>query len=269
MSNQEPFYLVRERMHVEVKKRNEKHGDEDVSAYDVILSAAMANAILAKLNPELRPALYTQEQAAMVEHSATPVSGQAASIDTPDFRDMVISASTELVNNYAGKHTAKLVQFIDSRPRSEDSRADALEAARIAYASEFPPNVDGEPDVGNIHANIRKLKDALATTAAPERSGQAAQPQPAIQTPGEDVCHSPVCDDRCSFPRCMGPAPAPAIQAQPLTDAAHPELTPMFLANAAMCIESPGDVQTRVKRDILKKLLRISAELQDSKKAKS
>ena len=67
MSNQEPFYLVRERMHVEVKKRNEKHGDEDVSAYDVILSAAMANAILAKLNPELRPALYTQEQGDLID----------------------------------------------------------------------------------------------------------------------------------------------------------------------------------------------------------
>lgn len=25
-----------------------------------------------------------------------------------------------------------------------------------------------------------------------------------------DVCHSPVCDDRCRFPNCMGPAPAPA-----------------------------------------------------------
>lgn len=31
-------------------------------------------------------------------------------------------------------------------------------AARIAYASEFPLDADGEPDVGNIHANIRKLK---------------------------------------------------------------------------------------------------------------
>ena len=33
-----------------------------------------------------------------------------------------------------------------------------LEAARMAYASEFPLNADGEPDVGNIHANIRALK---------------------------------------------------------------------------------------------------------------
>lgn len=36
-----------------------------------------------------------------------------------------------------------------------------LEAARLAYASEFPSGPDGQPDVGSIHANIRALKDAL------------------------------------------------------------------------------------------------------------
>jgi hypothetical protein len=35
---------------------------------------------------------------------------------------------------------------------------DELRAARFAYASEFPLNEDGEPDVGSIHANIRALK---------------------------------------------------------------------------------------------------------------
>ena len=38
------------------------------------------------------------------------------------------------------------------------NRVSELEAARIAYASEFPLTTDGDPDVGNIHANIRKLK---------------------------------------------------------------------------------------------------------------
>jgi hypothetical protein len=42
------------------------------------------------------------------------------------------------------------------------ARIAELEAARIAYASEFPLNADGEPDVGNIHANIRKLKSDVA-----------------------------------------------------------------------------------------------------------
>jgi hypothetical protein len=35
---------------------------------------------------------------------------------------------------------------------------DALKAARIAYASEFPADENGDPDVGNIHANIRAMK---------------------------------------------------------------------------------------------------------------
>ncbi|MFW6855311.1 hypothetical protein ACODYM_28890 [Burkholderia gladioli] len=38
----------------------------------------------------------------------------------------------------------------------------ALNAARIAYASEFPADAEGEPDVGNIHSNIRALKSELA-----------------------------------------------------------------------------------------------------------
>lgn len=67
MSNQEPFYLVRDRMLVKVKLRTEKHGDEDVNAYDVMLQGAFANAVLLKLDPELRPALYTQEQSDMLD----------------------------------------------------------------------------------------------------------------------------------------------------------------------------------------------------------
>lgn len=67
MSNQEPFYLHRDRMSVKVKLRTEKHGEEDVNAYDVMLHGAFANAVLLKLNPDLRPMLYTQEQADMLD----------------------------------------------------------------------------------------------------------------------------------------------------------------------------------------------------------
>lgn len=70
MSNQEPFYLVRERMNIKVKMRTEKHGDEDVSAYDVLLAGAFANAILLKLDPELRPALYAMEQGDLIDTTA-------------------------------------------------------------------------------------------------------------------------------------------------------------------------------------------------------
>jgi hypothetical protein len=45
------------------------------------------------------------------------------------------------------------------------NRVSELEAARIAYASEFPLSADGEPDVGNIHANIRALKVAFEAEA--------------------------------------------------------------------------------------------------------
>ncbi|MNV47568.1 hypothetical protein D3C71_1394410 [compost metagenome] len=39
-----------------------------------------------------------------------------------------------------------------------ESRTAGLEAARLAYANEFPQDEKGDPDVGSIHANIRKLK---------------------------------------------------------------------------------------------------------------
>lgn len=70
MSQQEPFYLIREPMLVKVKKRDEKHGDTTVAAYDLVLAGAFANAILAKLNPELRPALYTMEQGDLIDTTA-------------------------------------------------------------------------------------------------------------------------------------------------------------------------------------------------------
>lgn len=67
MSNQEPFYLTRDRMSVKVKLRTEKHGDDDVNAYDVMLCGAFPNAVLLKLNPDLRPFLYTQEQSDLLD----------------------------------------------------------------------------------------------------------------------------------------------------------------------------------------------------------
>lgn len=67
MTDKEPFYLTRDRMHVKVKLRTEKHGDEDVNAYDVILLGAFPNAILLKLDPDLRPHLYAQEQEDIVD----------------------------------------------------------------------------------------------------------------------------------------------------------------------------------------------------------
>ena len=45
---------------------------------------------------------------------------------------------------------------------SMQNRVSELEAARIAYASEFQPDAEGLPDTGNIHANIRAMKARVA-----------------------------------------------------------------------------------------------------------
>lgn len=61
---------------------------------------------------------------------------------------------------------------------SEAVRVHQLEAARIAYASEFPPDEHGDPDVSSIHANIRKLKaqySAARNAALEEAADFSAQ----------------------------------------------------------------------------------------------
>lgn len=50
--------------------------------------------------------------------------------------------------------------------KQQAARIAELESARIAYASEFPLNADGEPDVGNVHANIRAMKARVENLAA-------------------------------------------------------------------------------------------------------
>ena len=59
-----------------------------------------------------------------------------------------------------GEKSARELISLAKQAEIDELRANLAEhkAARIAYASEFPLDADGEPDVGNIHANIRKLK---------------------------------------------------------------------------------------------------------------
>ncbi|WP_249207042.1 helix-turn-helix domain-containing protein [Burkholderia cenocepacia] len=49
------------------------------------------------------------------------------------------------------------------------AEVEGLRASRLAYASEFPLDAEGEPDTGNIHANIRRLKADLEAAAADKR----------------------------------------------------------------------------------------------------
>lgn len=67
--------------------------------------------------------------------------------------------------------------------RLDESEAerDALKAARIAYASEFPLNSDGEPDVGSIHQNIRALKAKLARVREIADAAAKEEHSPAIE----------------------------------------------------------------------------------------
>ena len=65
------------------------------------------------------------------------------------------------VDEHVSVTRAELAALLDAADRLA-----AVEAARFAYAKEFAPNEDGEPDVGSIHENIRKLKAELAALKA-------------------------------------------------------------------------------------------------------
>jgi len=68
-----------------------------------------------------------------------------------------------------------ILALLDRLEAAERER-NGLRAARIAYASEFPLDVEGLPDVGSIHANIRKLKAALAEIADQDAVEMALDP---------------------------------------------------------------------------------------------
>ena len=61
------------------------------------------------------------------------------------------------------------------RSRLAEANSAGFNAARIAYASEFPPNADGKPDVGSIHQNIRAMKARLAEAEALLREARDEQ----------------------------------------------------------------------------------------------
>ena len=109
--------------------------------------------------------------------AAAPVSGQAASIRyDAQFSALVLNYMISGGVGAEGKRTFDaLVQHIDSRPRSEDSRAEVLGAVENIVLQQCTGMAAKDIRLSRILAAIR----ALATTAAPERSGQAAQEQAA------------------------------------------------------------------------------------------
>lgn len=67
----------------------------------------------------------------------------------------------DLIHLQSWQYVQKVLRASAIELRRLHERVLSLEAARIAYANEFPLNKDGEPDVENIHANIRKLKSNI------------------------------------------------------------------------------------------------------------
>ena len=61
--------------------------------------------------------------------------------ESPELADDVSAALTEV-----------------DRLKNVEAELDRHKAARYAYATEFSPNTDGDPDIGSVHENIRKLK---------------------------------------------------------------------------------------------------------------
>lgn len=90
-------------------------------------------------------------------------------------------------------------------------RIAGLEAARFAYASEFPPNEDGDPDVGSIHENIRKLKAKLE--AYRKRWGE-----PAVQSDAEvvETCRAMGANSFAEFFGKTAPQPTEPSRGEPV-----------------------------------------------------
>jgi hypothetical protein len=89
-----------------------------------------------------------------------------------------------------------------------EANSAGFNAARVAYASEFPPNAEGEPDVGSIHQNIRALKAQLAE-ARELLLGVRKNlrwPMPDPPKPGEDWVYD-LCVRIVAFTDALAPPP--------------------------------------------------------------
>lgn len=72
MTATEDFYLTKDRMSLNVKKRDEQHGDVKVAAYDAVLTGDFPNAVLMKLDLHLRGVFYAPDDQADIEQDYYP-----------------------------------------------------------------------------------------------------------------------------------------------------------------------------------------------------
>jgi hypothetical protein len=131
----------------------------DIVTYrrDVFASEALYDEIRDVLKPYV----------GQLRQSRTPQQLQAAYVGLCNAIVILATPSSQPADN-AGTALSDLnpdtsrIQALEQENLQLHRRVAELEAARRAYASEFPLTEDGEPDVGSIHANIRKMKADLA-----------------------------------------------------------------------------------------------------------
>ena len=98
-----------------------------------------------------------------VLHLAHALDGGKLIDDSTEWADTLHTAAATLRSlHIEATEQARLLGISAEREMALRARVRELEASRIAYASEFELNADGEPDVGSIHANIRALKSQLS-----------------------------------------------------------------------------------------------------------
>ena len=84
-----------------------------------------------------------------------PILAQPAEAEGVDFGfdDRSVKVSQEAYSIFLARERHHLAAL-----SAVTAERDGLAAARMAYANEFAPDENGDPDVGNVHANIRALK---------------------------------------------------------------------------------------------------------------
>ena len=96
--------------------------------------------------------------------AAMKAAPQPPAPSSDDVRDKRIAELLKRIEQHKMAYQEVAVAHSVQQERAEEAEARVaeLEAARIAYAGEFPPDAEGFPDVGSIHQHIRAMKAALA-----------------------------------------------------------------------------------------------------------
>lgn len=108
----------------------------------------------------------------------------------------------------------------DLAQAAQADRIAELEAALFAYASEFEPNSDGDPDVGSIHKNIRAMKAKLASIGAGGVQALSAAPAGFVPVAAFDRLHAHA---ESLAARLLAASPTPPAEQQAAPKAAPSE----------------------------------------------